>query len=211
MNSELTKQSIKLSMIVAMCSINKGIGLNGTIPWRLPKDLKFFSRVTSFTRDPLKLNAMIMGRLTWNSIPKGLRPLPNRLNVVISSTMTHETSNTNENADLSNLLIFKSFDEAIEVLLRDYSDRIETIFAIGGTQIFRSAFKYPTGFLNRIYLTRVHDNIECDVFMEPENFLDDFKKLEVVEDEKNYNVEFNTLETEPSNKITYTFEVYEKV
>jgi hypothetical protein len=48
--------------------------------------------------------------------------------------------------------------------------------------------------------------------MEPENFLDSFDKLTDVpeEDKKNYNVEFNTVQTEPSNNIEYCFEIYEK-
>jgi len=81
MTIELTKQSIKLSLIVAMCNLNRGIGINGSIPWRLPKDMKFFAKVTTHTKNPSKLNAVVMGRLTWLSIPKHLRPLPNRINV----------------------------------------------------------------------------------------------------------------------------------
>ncbi len=81
MATELTKKSIKLSMVVAMCNSNRGIGINGNIPWKLPKDMKFFAKVTSFTRNSNKMNAVIMGRLTWQSIPKQFRPLPNRLNV----------------------------------------------------------------------------------------------------------------------------------
>lgn len=83
MASDLTKQSIKLSLVVAMCNSNRGIGVNGTIPWRLPKDMKHFANVTSYTSDPNKMNAVVMGRLTWLSIPKNFRPLPNRLNVFI--------------------------------------------------------------------------------------------------------------------------------
>ncbi len=81
MATELTKHSIKLSLIVAMCNSNRGIGINGSIPWRLPKDMKHFAKVTTHTKDPAKINAVLMGRLTWLSIPKHLRPLPNRLNV----------------------------------------------------------------------------------------------------------------------------------
>jgi hypothetical protein len=81
MATELTKHSIKLSLVVAMCNSNRGIGINGSIPWRLPKDMKHFAKVTTHTKDPAKINAVLMGRLTWLSIPKHLRPLPNRLNV----------------------------------------------------------------------------------------------------------------------------------
>lgn len=79
----LKSQSIKLNLIVAMCNSNRGIGINGEIPWRLPKDMKHFANVTTFTKDPKKINAVIMGRLTWQSIPKQFRPMPNRLNVFV--------------------------------------------------------------------------------------------------------------------------------
>lgn len=211
MNTELAKSSMKLNIIVAMLNSNRGIGYKGTLPWRLPKDMKHFSRVTTFTNDPYKKNAVVMGRLTWLSIPKGLRPLPNRLNVIISSTMTKETCQANENADLNDVLIFKSLEEALDVLTNNYIDKIENIYAIGGSQIYKEAFKYPAGFLKRLYLTRVFNDIECDTFLEPENFLDSFEKLENIEDQKNFNVDFNALQTEPSNGLQYTFEIYEKV
>jgi dihydrofolate reductase len=79
----LTNQNIKLNLIVAMCNSNLGIGINGEIPWRLPTDMKHFASVTTFTEDKKKINAVIMGRLTWLSIPKKFRPMPNRLNVII--------------------------------------------------------------------------------------------------------------------------------
>ena len=202
--------SIKLSLVVAMNNSNRVIGLNGTIPWRLPKDLKHFAKVTTFTSDPTKMNAVIMGRLTWLSIPKHLRPLPNRLNVIIS-TVYQDTNacEAKENADLSNILIFKSFDEAVKVLLESYADKLENIYAIGGSQIFKRSLEFPAGFLHRIYLTRVFSDVKCDVFMEPENFLQSFQKLDHIVDKENFNVEFNTNLREAD--LEYCFEVYEAV
>ncbi len=211
MNSEmLAKSSIKMSLIVAMSNSNRGIGIKGAIPWRIPKDLKHFSRTTTFTRDTLKINAVIMGRKTWSSIPKGLRPLPNRLNVVISSAMTKETCDSNEKADQSLILICRSFEEAIQTILENYSSRVESIYAIGGTSIYAEALKYPAGFLKRIYLTRVFTDVECDTFMEPADFLESFKKLEEIEDKATFNVEFNEMQSDASSDLKYLFEVYEK-
>jgi dihydrofolate reductase len=211
MNSEiLAKSSIKMSLIVAMSNANRGIGINGNIPWRIPKDLKHFSRTTSYTADPQKINAVIMGRKTWSSIPKGLRPLPNRLNVVISSTMTKETCDANEKADQDMIVICRSFEEAVRTVLEKYSSRVESIYAIGGTSIYAETLKYPVGFLKRIYLTRVFTDVECDTFMEPADFLDSFEKLEEVEDKANFNVDFNEMQTDAANNLKYIFEVYEK-
>lgn len=73
----------RLTIIVAATKSN-GIGLNGQLPWRLPKEIKYFAQVTSNAPEGTQ-NAVIMGRNTWESIPKKFRPLPNRLNVVITS------------------------------------------------------------------------------------------------------------------------------
>ncbi|EPB69647.1 putative dihydrofolate reductase [Ancylostoma ceylanicum] len=75
-----------MGLIVAVDS-KFGIGKNGTIPWTLRKDMNFFVKHTSTTEDPAKMNAVIMGRKCWESIPEKFRPLKNRLNVVISRTL----------------------------------------------------------------------------------------------------------------------------
>jgi dihydrofolate reductase len=208
---------LKLSLIVAMNDFNRGIGIKGKLPWKISKDLKHFSRVTTFTNDPYKKNAVIMGRLTWSSIPKAFRPLPNRLNVIISSKMTNANCDCNDNASFDDILFCKTFDEAIELLNNEYSDKIESIYAIGGSQIYQSALssKYLNSDLfYRIYLTRVFSTVECDTFMEPQNFLESFVKLTDIADKNNFNVEFNTIITEaPKNEggdLKYCFEIYEK-
>ena len=71
------------SLVVAACK-NNGIGKDGKLPWSLPGDMAHFKRVTSHTIDDSKQNAVIMGRKTWNSIPEKFRPLPKRLNVILS-------------------------------------------------------------------------------------------------------------------------------
>ena len=207
--NKLVDQPIKLSLVVAMNNSNRGIGLNGKIPWNLPKDLKFFAKITTITHDKSKMNAVIMGRLTWQSIPKEFRPLKNRLNVIISSKLDKES--LSEKGDLSKILLFKSFDQAINSLVTDHKDKIESIYAIGGSMIYKQALEYPCGFLNRIYLTRVFSDIECDTFMQPENFLDNFTKLENPDcNTENLNFEFNTIQSEPSNNINFIFEIYER-
>lgn len=193
--------STKMSLVVAMNTSNRGIGVNGKIPWRLPGDLKHFARVTTHTQDPSKQNAVIMGRLTWLSIPKSFRPLPNRLNVLISSQLDAST------VGHPDVLVFRSFDEAIETLLKN--NKIEHIYAIGGSQIYRSALASPI--MSRIYLTRVFagDELKCDTFMEPANFLDSYVKLDDVPGKENFNVEFNKPIVE--NNLEHIYEVYEKI
>ena len=63
--------------IIAAIDIKEGIGKAGTIPWRIKQDMEWFASLT-------KNNVVVMGRNTWESLP--LRPLSDRLNVVISGT-----------------------------------------------------------------------------------------------------------------------------
>ena len=92
----------KLKLIVAMCQ-NRGIGNNNSIPWKIKKDLIYFSVCTSgeygkhiksnkICRDHVKKNAIIMGKNTWNSLPKYPEPLPYRDNLILSRT-NHEYEN----------------------------------------------------------------------------------------------------------------------
>jgi len=74
----------RLQMIVAATE-SLGIGINGGLPWRIKRDMKFFKDKTTETHETGKLNAVIMGRKSWESIPAKFRPLPGRLNIVISS------------------------------------------------------------------------------------------------------------------------------
>ena len=86
---------IPLTLVVA-CSPSNGIGKNGSLPWRLRKEMAYFKSVTTNTASlntpqPKAKNVVIMGRNTWESIPKKFRPLPDRHNLVISRTATAET------------------------------------------------------------------------------------------------------------------------
>ena len=78
----------RLTIIVAATRSN-GIGSHSRLPWRLPKEMKYFAQVTSNAPDE-KQNVVIMGRNTWESIPKKFRPLPKRMNVVISRNTEYD-------------------------------------------------------------------------------------------------------------------------
>lgn len=71
-----------LTIIVAATRAN-GIGKNGGLPWRLPKEMAYFAQVTSSAPEG-STNAVLMGRNTWESIPDRFRPLRRRVNAVIS-------------------------------------------------------------------------------------------------------------------------------
>ena len=83
--------------IVVAATRQLGIGVNGDLPWKVSGDMKYFKELTKVTRDRAKRNAVVMGRNTWESIPEKFRPLPGRLNVVLS-----RSAQNNENVDSYN-------------------------------------------------------------------------------------------------------------
>lgn len=81
--------------IIAAVTRKNGLGVNGTLPWKLPKEMGHFRKATSATGTSRSefsdasgpsMNAVIMGRKTWESIPPKFRPLKGRINVIISRT-----------------------------------------------------------------------------------------------------------------------------
>ncbi|RWW30032.1 hypothetical protein GW17_00005416 [Ensete ventricosum] len=113
--------------VVVAATQDMGIGKDGNLPWKLPSDLKFFKEVTMTTSDPSKRNAVIMGRKTWESIPPQNRPLPGRLNVVLTRSGSFDI------ATAENILMCGSLSSALELLAATpYCLSIERVFVIGG-------------------------------------------------------------------------------
>lgn len=118
--------------VVVAATRNMGIGKDGKIPWKLPSDLKLFKNLTITTMDPTKRNAVIMGRKTWESIPLEFRPLPGRLNVVLTRSGSFDI------ATAENVVICGSMTSALELLAASpYCLSIEKVFVIGGGQILK--------------------------------------------------------------------------
>lgn len=119
--------------IVVAATRSMGIGIDGHLPWKLPTDMKFFKKITSYTASSSKKNAVIMGRNTWESIPEKFRPLPGRLNVVLSRTIKTIDSH-------DDVIVSESLDAALALLAsQPHSTIVESIFVIGGGQVYRSA------------------------------------------------------------------------
>lgn len=138
--------------IVAAADEGNGLGHKGDIPWHLPGDLKFLKRLTSDTQDAGKQNAVVMGRITWETIPARFQPLPNRLNGVITRNRQYSVPD--------NVLMAHSLEQML-AQLKERED-VETVFVLGGGQIYRQAVEMAE--CRRIYLTRVHQRYECDAF-----------------------------------------------
>nr|MDD3719968.1 dihydrofolate reductase [Candidatus Gracilibacteria bacterium] len=148
----------KFSVILAMDN-KKGIGKNNDLAWKIPSDLKYFKKITTSTQDLGKLNAVIMGRKTWDSIPSQFKPLPDRINCIISKKL-HSESNHSNIDDF--VLHFNSFDHALEELKK--KDNVENIFVVGGSSVYNIALIHPM--LDKVYLTEVDGDFDCDRHVE---------------------------------------------
>jgi dihydrofolate reductase len=136
--------------IVAIAQ-NFAIGKDGKLPWHYPEDLKFFKKTTTG-------NAVVMGFNTWKSIGK---PLPNRLNIVLSRFKNIESQ--------PNLLILRSVEEL--TALSNYLNC--DIFIIGGAQTYENFAKA----IDRWIVTEIPETMEdADTFMLSE-FLADFSPV----------------------------------
>lgn len=117
--------------LIAAIGKNNELGLKNNLIWRLPKDLKFFKEMTTG-------KTVIMGRKTFESIGK---PLPNRKNVIITSSIKEDLK-INDQIEIYNNLR--------EVLLNYLNDPNE-IFIIGGSTIYEQFLNYA----NVMYLTEI--------------------------------------------------------
>lgn len=142
-----------ISLIAALAK-NRVIGNNGSIPWNIPGEQKRF-------RDLTYGNVVIMGRKTFEEIFRKLsKPLPGRINLIISSTTCFS---------FSDCFTFKSLKEAIEYSERKFPDK--EIFIGGGAALYKEA----VSFADRMYLTEIDFEAEGDVFF-PDFDETDFEK-----------------------------------
>ncbi len=145
---------IPFNIIVALDPQN-GIGKDGQLPWHLSGDLKHFREITCATRSKKKKNAVVMGRKTWDSLPAAFRPLPERVNIVLTRNPYLRLPEWVLKADNFEKVLEMSENEKLKNI-------IETIFVIGGQQVFEEAIRYPQ--CQKIYLTQVLTVSGCDTF-----------------------------------------------
>ncbi|KAI1113339.1 dihydrofolate reductase-like domain-containing protein [Nemania sp. NC0429] len=159
---------VELTLVVA-ATRNMGIGRNGTLPWTgLKKEMAYFARVTKRSpllpsqedgkNAPATMNAVVMGRKTWDSIPPKFRPLKGRLNIVISRSHVDPPAEAID--ALTDAVRVGSLDQAIRYL-RSHPP-IGRVFVIGGAQIYAAALQLKEA--KRVLLTRVLSDFECDTF-----------------------------------------------
>lgn len=141
----------RIQLIVAT-DLKNGIGRDNDLPWRLSADLKFFQKTTIGSPPAGKKNAVIMGRKTWESLPKKFRPLPNRHNVIITRQTSYDTPEETDQ--------FASLEQAIDTL--SHAETIHDIFIVGGGELYKAAITHPQ--CHAIFRTLVQTDANCTVF-----------------------------------------------
>ena len=157
---------ITISHVVAL-SNNRVIGVDNDLPWRLKKDLAHFKAYTTN-------KIIIMGRKTFESIG---RPLPNRINFVVSTTIT----------EIEGAQVYKSTKEALSEANKLCIElNYKEIVIIGGGYLFRDTLSV----VNKLVLTEVDCEIDGDVYY-PDIDLDSWQNTETSEHEKDQENEFD--------------------
>ena len=156
--------------VIAVVSDNAVIGRDNDLPWRLSADLKRFKALTTG-------HTIVMGRRTWESIG---RPLPQRRSIVVTRRPDYAADGAR---------VAHSLDEAVAMASDD-----DRVFVIGGAALFRAALPRA----DRLYLTRVHAQVEGDVLF-PDWDERDWRK---VEDERHA--------PDERNEHAYSFRVYDR-
>jgi len=123
------------------------------LPWKLPEDMAHFKKVT-MAAPPGKMNAVVMGRKTWESIPEKFKPLAGRVNVVLSRTVSEASPYP------ADVIAASSLGDALEKL--GARSDLSEVFVIGGESVYKEALELPA--CVRIFLTRIAKDIECDAF-----------------------------------------------
>ena len=127
-----------LHMIYARAR-NGVIGKQGQLPWHLPEDLAHFKRTTLG-------QPVVMGRVTWESLPEKFRPLPGRTNVVVSRQTSFKATGAQ---------VVSSLEAAMALFPTN-----EVVWLIGGAQLYAQALPLAS----QIVVTEIDADFEGDAF-----------------------------------------------
>ena len=180
----MNEQKYSICAIVAYDK-NLGIGKNGLLPWYIPEDLKRFSTLT-------KKNIVIMGRKTFDSLPEKFKPLPLRLNIVVSrSAQNTPFQNTFYVTDLTKCI--SSIENGdFNKILKELSINGNKIWIIGGGEIYKIAIP----FIDELYVTELNEDFDCDTFFP------DFKsEFEQISNEKTISYNLIYYKKKSSNNV----------
>ncbi|MEO8410218.1 MAG: dihydrofolate reductase [Propionivibrio sp.] len=159
--------------LIAAVAANRAIGKDNELLWHLPADMAYFRATT-------RGQAVIMGRKTWDSLPKRFRPLPGRQNIVVSRNAVYAAPGA---------AVVGSLEAAIAT-----AGEAKNAFVIGGAELYRQAL--PSADL--LYLTEIEQSMDGDVFFPP------------VDRGEWQEISRSAPHTDPSCGLSFSFVVYQR-
>lgn len=197
--------SISLIASVAQFKGKLAIGRQNELLLRLPLDMKHFSNLTSNilnSKSSIDRNVVVMGRRTWYSLPSDGRPLPNRINIVLTKDKDlHKISPypVNPFHKWERNVYFFTFEQFV----RFYKKTHANVFVIGGSEIFELFLQSFPKEINKIYLTEIY-NYQPKNGLYPDTYttcpMDDTYKL----------ISMSSKHFDFTNNVSYRFLVYAK-
>ena len=150
-----------ISLIVATAK-NGVIGINNTLPWHLPEDLKRFRALTTG-------HHIVMGRKTYESLG---RLLPNRVTVIVTRNKSYK---------IEGALVAHSLQDAIKLCKND-----DEVFIIGGAELYKDGLQIA----EKLYITEVDLEVQGDAFF-PEFVLSEWQETARATHESEQGLAFN--------------------
>ncbi len=143
-------------VLIAAVAANNVIGKDNKIPWHFKEDIQRFRQLTMG-------HPILMGRKTFDSLPDRFRPLPGRLNVVLTRNAEYRASTgvvlpiytPARKQAVAGVVLYSSLDEALQRLQDN-----EQVYVIGGEQVYQQAMPLA----QRLEITQVHKDYAGDAF-----------------------------------------------
>ena len=142
--------------LIAAVDRNFAIGKRGNLLFKIPEDLKLFKRLTTG-------HIVLMGRKTFESL--GCKPLPDRVNIVISTTKKYENDE---------VITFESLTAAVGYSKQNFPDK--DLYIIGGGQVYEECLKYADEVILTVY-GKVYE--EADTYF-PDKIKKEFRETETI-------------------------------
>uniref|UniRef100_A0A6C0AR73 dihydrofolate reductase n=1 Tax=viral metagenome TaxID=1070528 RepID=A0A6C0AR73_9ZZZZ len=165
-----------MEAILALDNKN-GLSKENKIPWNCKKDLKFFY-------DTTVNNVVIMGKNTYFSLPERIRPLRNRLNIVLTS----QPNLYSEDTSINNNVIFTNYENIYKSILSNrekfmtaypFLSRNFKIYIIGGKQVYEKFIPL----CQSVWVSFIKNDYSCDLFFDYD-FKKEFKEVQFGEDDE---------------------------
>jgi len=176
-----------MKLIVAT-DLNFGIGRENDLPWSFAKDMQHFKNLT--TQNPNTI--VLMGRKTYESIPEKFKPLPARLNVVISTQNLASKGFIpldEFNGNFSKAYFINHLSQ-IQEFISEHLDF--DIYCIGGKSLYD--FCFQQNFITEVFHTLINSEFKCDTFIQalPEN-LSLLSQKEIIDTNRNDNKDYQLI------------------